>query len=112
MQIRDIDKDHDPFDPFRVHSNTTVANTPVGFRLVPILWSNGPDGLNDVVSERDLTALPPPPFMYPMDTSLGAGLGILNPYARISTQYGVGEGQVAPNFGWRDNIHSHLIEGR
>jgi prepilin-type N-terminal cleavage/methylation domain-containing protein len=131
------DSDHDPFDPFRrsvkpaVPSNNIQwpqpedypgpvasyvdslrgGNIPsggqVGFRLVPLIFSNGPDGVPDIISARDICM---------SDPSEGA----LNPYFpnNEDDNYSMG-GPISvnnPDFSGTDesidNITNHLIDGR
>jgi prepilin-type N-terminal cleavage/methylation domain-containing protein len=133
----DTDSDHDPFDPFRrsvkpaVLSNNIQwpqhedypgpvasyvdsirgGNIPsggqVGFRLVPLIFSNGPDGVPDIISARDICMSDP-------------NEAALNPYFpnNEDDNYSMG-GPISvnnPDFAGTDesidNITNHLIDGR
>jgi prepilin-type N-terminal cleavage/methylation domain-containing protein len=112
----DADNDHDPFDPFRrdlqlstqdyTESNASLAKyiAPLrdgspAFRLVPLIYSAGPDGEYDI----DVKA--------PTPTSDSTGLA-LNPYYIESDKtYAFGTPQDLNDDGSDnsiDNIHNHL----
>ena len=92
--IQDGDADHpDPFDPRRIYNNN--------FSLYPYIYSPGPDGEYDTVSDastamRYSTIMPPNnPYTVPSSGSL------------IGTQEDT-NGDGTNNF--VDNIHNHLVE--
>jgi prepilin-type N-terminal cleavage/methylation domain-containing protein len=136
----DTDSDHDPFDPFRrsvkpaVLSNNIQwpqhedypgpvasyvdslrgGNIPsggqVGFRLVPLIFSSGPDGIPDIVAARAMVMCKPS----------GPNSAALNPYFPNDEDdnYSMG-GPISvnnPDFDGTDesidNITNHLIDGR
>lgn len=76
--------DHDPFDPRRVDS--------AAWRLVPLIYSAGPDGQYDVAFDTTGSA-----YVWNNDT-------YTNTYAR---GFGADTG-----LGFYDNIHNHRIEAR
>jgi prepilin-type N-terminal cleavage/methylation domain-containing protein len=129
----DTDSDHDPFDPFRRSVVPTVpgnfvqwpqyedypgpvanyvqslrgANIPaggqVGFRLVPLIFSGGPDGLTDLwVADEDIDTSDPSTGA--LDPYLADGSGDFFATGGPHTQDGVDESI--------DNITNHLIDGR
>lgn len=133
----DTDADHDPFDPFRRSVIPAVAanniqwpqyedypgavqnyvrslrggNIPsggqVGFRLVPLIFSAGPDGIPDIVlargidmSDPDQGALNP---YFPNDENDNYAMG--GPVSKNSPEFDGTDESI-------DNITNHLIDGR
>lgn len=123
----DPQADHDPFDPFRRNSVTAVPaassfprspvniqeyvkhlrggysqGNPVGFRLIPLIYSSGPDGISDIDSSA------------PDTTSDPSGVIALDPYAVESDgtyQFGLPEDNPLDPDGEDnsiDNIHNQL----
>jgi prepilin-type N-terminal cleavage/methylation domain-containing protein len=87
----------DPFDPRRVHGNN--------FALYPLIYSAGPDGDYDIVSDTD------PPLRYSQLTPRN------NPYHNPSGGQAIGTPADVGNppdgrEGWHDNIHNHLLDTR
>ena len=88
LQTGDPLNDHDPFDPLKVHSAMYPAPDPDAYRLVPLIYSAGPDDIFDISA--------------PPETITG-----LNPYSTpmLGTQRPGTDGDE----NWHDNIHNHLI---
>ena len=78
-------EDHDPYDVFR--------QDPRAFRLSPLIWSAGADGISDIRATNNYSQL-------------------IDPYE--PTQYGLlGEARDSETDGdgeenWQDNIHNHI----
>ena len=98
LQNGDADEDHDPFDPSR--------REPSAYRLVPLIYSAGPDGAFDVIAnnvDKD--------FEYLVNLTTGK----LDPYVEVlassGQQIGLQIDTDVPSDGeqWHDNIHNHLI---
>ena len=85
---RNPDKDHDPFDPLRVHKEA--------YRLVPLIYSAGPDGVFDIRPAQDFV-MGLNPYV---DTDSGAGNQFIG-----DQRDGGGDGE-----NWHDNIHNHLLD--
>ncbi len=131
LMTGDPDADHDPFDPFRRHSPNATPTAgffpsglqpylqrlrdpgdptigPPGFRLVPLIFSSGPDGIGDISTRTGSITSP-----------TATKLVLLDPYA-IDTTFNVhefgsfGDNPVALNGEDNsiDNIHNHLQDGR
>jgi len=81
--IGDPVNDHDPFDPLRVYSEA--------YRLVPLIYSAGPDGEYNIVA---------------------SGSGSSNPYDVNSGTKKRGAPYDDSSSGHIDNIHNHLIGAR
>jgi hypothetical protein len=80
---RDPIGDHDPFDPRKVDPPPAYNGPPRGYRLVPLVYSSGPDQRDGIIAQS------------------GNGALVNDPYATNS-------GQPVPNQDfWQDNIHSH-----
>jgi len=121
--LRNADTDHDPFDPFRrdtlgslrpsngvyhanmqAHLNSITSRhafiPPVeAYRLVPLIYSQGPDDQSDVLLDTArVTGLDPYAAIYESDGS----------FLQLATTVdSSGDGD-----GWIDNIHNHLQDGR
>jgi hypothetical protein len=129
LMTGDPDKDHDPFDPFRIHSTQYVPAQPgpvFGFRLVPLIASAGRDEKFDLVTDSK------DGFVYGFVTaSFVIGnttyrIPLLNPYVNVltsgSTNYQMGDEIDTDNRGfgeggdgdlnYADNIHNHLLGQR
>jgi prepilin-type N-terminal cleavage/methylation domain-containing protein len=98
-QTGDATKDHDPFDPRLVD--------PDAYRLVPLIYSGGPDKETDIVSTNYAGD-----FAYPASGSPA----LLDPYAEVESPWRMGTPSDNENSGagdgideWIDNIHNHLI---
>jgi competence protein ComGC len=126
--------DHDPFDPFQRNLTTAVPNAssspslsavysgvmaeyvkhlrgeycqgiPIGFRLVPLIYSSGPDGISDIDSAATTT------------TSDPSGIAF-DPYAVESNgtyQFGTPGDDPSNSDGEDnsiDNIHNHTLVTR
>lgn len=85
---RDPVGDHDPFDPYKVDPPPNYSGPRRAYRLVPLVYSSGPDQLDGVKNDKNYPIPPPPEVGGPND-----------PYA---TNSGRQDGA-----GWEDNIHSH-----
>ncbi len=83
---RDPVHDHDPFDPRKVDPPAGYSGPPRGYRLVPLVYSSGPDQLDMIRTQ----------FVGNNQPEMG---GPNDPYA---TPTG---GRISD--GWQDNIHSH-----
>jgi prepilin-type N-terminal cleavage/methylation domain-containing protein len=90
--------DHDPFDPQRVDlskpdETNSTNNVPTGWRLVPLIYSYGPDKEEGIYSAKTYTY-------------------IGNPYETILGNSGNGVGLGTPDGTGKhfDNIHNHRIE--
>lgn len=102
---------HDPFDPFRINP----TNNGYGSRLLPLIFSAGPDGLYDLVTDS------PAGFIYPSSRMPDAsgGVYVVDPYADVLEEaVGMADEYDTDNDGrgqngdgdenWHDNIHNHL----
>lgn len=81
-----IDADHDPFDVYRVD--------PIAYRLVPLIYSAGPDGLSAMrrLKSEDARANP------------------FNPYFAAADNYQNGAIDPAERNATLDNIHNHYVK--
>ncbi len=103
LQARQLaaEQDHDPFDPRRADTDMTDPNIanhlPRGWRLVPLIYSNGPDKDADISQG-------PQAFSYAQTL----------PYAPNPYSQAVGEPVDVEQDGLNhyDNIHNHHIEAR
>lgn len=93
--------DHDPFDPFRAD--------PLAYRLVPLIFSAGPDGIYDLIkpfpqySDSEFAKNRwNPHFLFEWPEGSGK-------YRRMGEPFDVNEDGVE---NWHDNIHNHLISAR
>jgi hypothetical protein len=91
LALQATQTDHDPFDPMQVDTTNGVSNGPSGWRLVPLIYSAGPDGQYGIAE----------------DTSSGS------PYAWNNDTYKQVWGSPVPATpGQRlDNIHNHRLQG-
>jgi prepilin-type N-terminal cleavage/methylation domain-containing protein len=98
------DSDHDPFDPYNLDIAANPANdAPRGWRLTPLIYSAGPDGVYDINPEPTYLfgfspvppSPPPPPYHFSPCVLLNGNPNL----AGAST----GDGSF-------DNIHNHRIE--
>lgn len=107
----DSQADHDPLDVFRVDQPTSIP-PPAGmnraYRLLPLIYSSGPDGIPDLFTAEDSVVLNPY-SLYPEN----------NPVAKLGTplspkDYPFGIGTTDDNEGddWLDNIHNHLQDNK
>lgn len=124
----DMESDHDPFDPFRRDVDRTQTGfataTPSAvsefndgfgaFRLVPLIFSNGPDGASGVLTPGDKYV-----GRFPGNTDPTTHLyARLDPYAPLfSNEEGVTNQQHAYVGGFDgrgsdhiDNIHNHMLD--
>ncbi|WP_168205126.1 type II secretion system protein [Bythopirellula goksoeyrii] len=130
LMTGDTDSDHDPFDPFHrdsVDEPTNPKQPPVSsypsqlqgfvsrlrdnnpaFRLVPLIFSSGPDGIGDVSTRTDNITDPSTADPYYLD-----------PYTWDTTynayQFGsTGDNPDDPDGDDNsiDNIHNHVIDNR
>ena len=85
-------KDHDPFDP--------LGREPKAYRLVPLVYSAGPDGEFDIVAKG--SGWSPTMDPYGDVTHNGTPVG---PRGTPFDDEGDGEN-------WHDNIHNHLLDVR
>ena len=95
---RDPDGDHDPFDPFRRDVKA--------YRLVPLIYSAGPDEVYDVVINTDQG------FAYPSPQGFLDPYTIINPNESAADQVMRGTQKDVDQDGtqgWADNIHNQLI---
>lgn len=101
LMTGDPDADHDPFDHFRRDDDA--------YRLVPLIYSGGPDGDPDLFTSKTLVTDPDPYFLHSSTTINGtAQVGAVmdsNP-----AQTNIDPTDDGDN--WLDNIHNHLQEGR
>lgn len=104
-----ISADHDPFDVFRVNTYAD-GDTPRGYRLLPLIYSAGPDqeyGLASANPDANVTGA----FTY------SVAANPIDPYALFdhddsSSTDPVYLGQSLDRTTSTDNIHNHLITGR
>ncbi len=105
LQTGDPDKDHDPFDPLRLDF-TASGGSPRGFRLMPLIFSPGPDGESDIWAKNAITgALLNDPYDTP---AVGSGLPAGTPMTAENTVglSSLGEGRHV------DNLTNHALEVR
>lgn len=118
----DADTDHDPFDHFRIDNPPTTVplGDNRGYRHVPLIFSEGPDGIADIVTSVDA-------FMTQPSVALAMAAAI-DPYENYGTDsvpikmgtplspfvFPNGIGSVDDDDGenWLDNIHNHLQDNR
>lgn len=93
---RDPIGDHDPFDPHKVDPPPGDNGPPRGYRLLPLVYSSGPDELDEI--NTDIQLLPSQQSQPEKD-------GPNDPYVR-DVNNGKQRGQPLEP-GWQDNIHSH-----
>ncbi|TWT38020.1 hypothetical protein KOR34_29880 [Posidoniimonas corsicana] len=91
-----VSRDHDPFDLFRVDT-FAAGDVPSGFRLLPLIYSAGPDQEYGLIHPQVFVNVNSDPYV---DTDGGAGA----PYEYF--------GAIAERSESTDNIHNHLITGR
>lgn len=109
--------DHDPFDPRKLdldRSTAAAAQPPRGgWRLVPLIYSAGPDGIYGVNHEGGY-AFTGNPYVYP-DPRLAGPYNVVLAGGPVA----IGDGNVIPNGptenssneDYLDNIHNHRAEG-
>jgi hypothetical protein len=128
----DTTTDHDPFDPFqrnsinalplatqfpnpvnggsisgfiqRLRGSDMPTRGQIGFRLVPLIYSGGPDGVPDIITA----------FEKIMSDQSSDG-GALNPYFSNGPDDNYAMGAPHTEDGenlWIDNIHNHIQEAR
>jgi hypothetical protein len=92
IQSNDADKDHDPFDPYRLELDTSTV-PPRGARLVPLICSAGPNGSYGIETAQDYRFSGSPYRFAPTSSST-----VLNQAGTLSGN---------DHF---DNIHNHRLE--
>jgi len=126
----DADSDHDPFDPFRRDMPTAISprvrdypssikdfmdeirdrnsqkNPVSAYRLLPLVYSGGPDGDPDLFLAKQ-TLIDDPYRVY---ESSGITAQIGTPMASNPSGINIDPDDDGDN--WLDNIHSHLLDGR
>ena len=90
--------DHDPFDAYR--------RQPHAFRMVPLIYSAGPDEQYGILSSLELVIWSAPVVSLPAALQFEP-----NPYLDRGTGL-LGMETVANPRAAEDNIHNHVIEGR
>ncbi|TWT73438.1 hypothetical protein Pla123a_37730 [Posidoniimonas polymericola] len=106
-----ISADHDPFDVFRV-STYADGDPPRGYRLVPLIYSAGPNQEYGIASPN-----PDDKIGVKDDLTYQPTANPLDPYAPVdhdssSSTDAVYLGQALDRAAATDNIHNHLITGR
>jgi prepilin-type N-terminal cleavage/methylation domain-containing protein len=91
VQTGDPDKDHDPLDPYRVDSNA--------WRMVPLIYSAGPDGIYDIEIKAD----------YDMTNPYAGDLGKPND---LDNESRTASDRANGTLDHYDNIHNHRLEVR
>jgi prepilin-type N-terminal cleavage/methylation domain-containing protein len=101
-------KDHDPFDPYLLENETDPKNILRGWRLVPLIYSAGPDGVYGINTEPQYVFGGSPYVYYPSSSSNaqneagkpvdGANLSVTAPHSSGTL------------FDYLDNIHNHRLE--
>jgi len=101
LMAANADSDHDPLDFFRVRNppNILTPGSNSAYRLVPLIYSNGADGISDLHTAKDAIVLDPYTVYTDMETSITAKLG-----AAADTN---NDGD-----NWLDNIHNHLQDNK
>ncbi len=97
LQSGDAQADHDPFDSLRQDDDA--------YRLVPLIYSGGPDGEYDIVAGGTGTADLTNPDPYREVGNAGFETRVGTPYNDSTT------GDTSES-NWHDNIHNHLIGTR
>lgn len=100
------EEDHDPFDPRKVDmEDPSIANDhPRGWRLVPLIYSAGVDGIYDINFDPISTA---PGYVYTgWPYAQQIGMPIDTPNNTSQTAPGSANGQL----NHYDNIHNHRVE--
>lgn len=100
LQSGDPESDHDPFDPLRLDGPTSTE-LHRGMRLVPLIYSSGPDGISDIWNRNKGADLNDPYFM----PAVGDGLLGGTPMTEENTQSLPTKGEG--NF--TDNITNHAL---
>lgn len=110
--------DHDPFDPFKVDMDPDPSDTdyvPRGWRLVPLIYSAGPDGIYDIRTEK--------PNVADADYQYRGSPYIVNPMVTPQENWTIGMPEdrdnvlLAPtgsgngSLDHYDNIHNHRLGG-
>ncbi len=120
IQTGDPVNDHDPFDSRRIFpGNYTYPNCPSAYRLIPLIFSGGPDQAGHV-KKYGITVTAQIGGVeysdyYGVNPSVNT-LDDLNPYATVPTDYGnvlIGSPSKIPSdpaVNCIDNIHNHHIE--
>ena len=105
----DADTDHDPFDPFRLDNPTAGFNR--GYRLVPLIYSGGPDGDPDLYTAKGpMVNDPYNEFASLIAPVITARVGTpMNPKA---LPFGIGAVDDNDGDNWLDNIHNHLQDNK
>ena len=127
----DPESDHDPIDPFRrdrkeqkpptgprardqypnqlQNAIASLDDDVIAYRLIPLVYSGGPDGDPDLFTAKQ--TLIDDPFRFYVSSNIEARMGtpmsfISNP----SDPYDIDPVDDGDN--WHDNIHNHLQDGR
>jgi len=82
---------HDPFDPGNLDT-PSAAGTPRGYKLTPLIYSWGPDGIPGLQTHHDTGALL-----------------IDDPYVTPASGLAAGAMLPADDNAWLDNIHNHHL---
>ncbi len=106
----DASADHDPFDFFRrdVEPDSPVDSPPwlrdanPAFRLVPLVYSGGPDGDPDLFTAKQM--LIDDPFRSYDTGDIDARIGTPMSFPTVDPE---DDGD-----NWHDNIHNHLLDNR
>lgn len=110
LMSANAETDHDPFDAFRVQIPPipTPPGGNRGYRLVPLIYSAGADGITDLYEANDAIVLNP--YARYSYQGIDAKLGIpLNPFA---APLGIGSADNDDGENYLDNIHNHLQDNR
>ena len=117
MQVPDPQGHHDPFDPLKIQ--------PAAYSLIPLIWSNGPDGISDMgmpptgpngfgIASATLASLYPWTYSFPAVTSLPAFVlsgaqALYNPYYYSSVGGPADTNGDGSTDSYNDNITNQLI---
>lgn len=98
--------DHDPFDIFRLQNpaNPIPVGGNTGYRLVPLVYSSGQDGISDLFVANDAIVLNP----YAIYSYQGVDAKLGTPLNPLAPPLGVGNADNDDGENYLDNIHNHL----
>lgn len=112
LQSVDPENDHDPFDPYKLELETDPAKPLSGYRLVPLIYSAGSDGVYGINHDLDHLFFGSP-YCYFSGSDLVANKagGTLKATDANDSMTGPATGNSNDSDHY-DNIHNHRLEVR